>query len=413
MKKRILIDSADALCKPNAIGVSKLAAYARENGCELVTDVAAADVIIVNTCGFDEKYERNSCDLFARHFAQKRPGAAVVSVGCLNIINRPLLESRFPELRIVNDHAELDAIIEAVVPYDPSKDAYFDVSVFDVVKLQYPQPRFVSACIKGARALERLTRLSRSGRIDSLHLPQILEEADRDSTKSLFVLIGRGCANNCSYCVIKKAQGDPKSRPVDAILADIRKIHAPGKTLSLVADDCASWGLERGDSFVGLVDRINAEFPGIPIDVTYINPTFLSRREREYVELCGRANINSMNVSLQSGSDRIVRLMNRKYRVADVLRTIDDIRRASPRTMIWAHAMVGFPTETWREYRMTLQALDHMDFFYAFPFSARPGTKAAQLDGRIPSAVCELRAKAAYARYAARIGLKAAARSLM
>ena len=407
-KLKIFIDSSDALCKPNTVGLSKIANYVQENDHELTKEISEADVIIVNTCGFDEKYEKHSVDLFAQHFEHKKPEARVVSVGCMNVINRELLEERFSQLNIVNDYKKLDEMIGAETPFDSMKDAYFDGTIFDYVTMKYAQPWFVETCIKGAKAFHALVKGSSSKRIEELHIPQVIEEIDRDNTKKIFVSIGRGCANNCSYCIIKRVQGDPKSRPVEHILADVEKMYRPGMVLALVADDCASWGQERGESFIDLVDKINAAKPGVPIDITYINPGFLQRFGREYVDLFARSNIHSCNISLQSGSDRIIQLMNRKYEVAHVLRTIEEFKRVSPRTMFWAHALVGFPTETWPEFHMTLKALDHFHFFYAFPFSPRKGTKAAQFEGRLPWAVCESRAKIAYARYAARVGLKAA-----
>jgi tRNA A37 methylthiotransferase MiaB len=412
-KLKIFIDSSDALCKPNSIGVSKIADYVKENKHILTKNIVEADIIIVNTCGFDEKYEKQTCDLLQNHFRNKKPDAKVVSVGCLNIINRELLEKRFPDLNIVNDFKKLDEIIEAETPYDKLKNAYFDNSIFDFVKLKYPQPVFVGLCIEGAKVFNSMIENSNSRKIENLHIPQIIDEIDRDQTKKIFVLIGRGCANKCSYCIIKKAQGDPKSRKIEDILADIGKTYSEGKVLALVGDDCASWGVERGESFIELIDKIYEKFPGIPIDITYINPVFLQKYPNEYLDMFKKGNINSVNISLQSGSDRIIKLMNRKYEVSHIIDVVDEFRRVSPKTMIWAHSLVGFPSETWKEFYMTLKALDHFHFFYAFPFSPRKGTKAAQFEGQLPPSICELRAKMAYARLAIKTGLKVVANPLI
>jgi tRNA A37 methylthiotransferase MiaB len=408
-KKRlkVLIDSSDLVCKPNAIGVSKLARYVQENGHEVTPNVSEADLIVVNTCGFDERYEKLTCDVFRSHFDKKKPGARVISIGCLNVINRSLLEREFADLELVGDPAELDKMLEASAGYDGTKDAWFDDSIFRFLQEKHQQPVFKTLSTRGAMLVNRLAARSGSPGVRALHLQQIVDEIERRN--KVFVLVGRGCANQCSYCIIKKVQGDPKSRRPEYVLADIRKTWTAGKVLALVGDDCASYGGDIGETFLTLMDRICAEFGRIPIDIGYINPAALQNHPAEYVEMFRKANINNVNISLQSGSDRIVRAMNRKYDVGHVLGVIEKIKEVSPQTMIWTHSLVGFPGETWADFGLTLKALDHFHYYNMFPFSPRAGTKAAAMPGRIPPFVCELRAKLAYARLAARVGARVVA----
>lgn len=402
---KIFLDSSDLVCKPNAIGVSRLANYVRENGWTITTDVREADVIIVNTCGFTEWCELETCSVFQGHFENRKPGARVVSVGCLNVINRSLLEASFSDLHIVDDYKKLDEMLGPRVPFDELKESSFDQSLFDIVPDRYQRPLLKGMSIRGAKLLHGLTRRAPPDRVRRLHVPQIIDEIER--ANKTYVLIGRGCMNRCSYCIIKKAQGDPKSRPVADILADIRKKYTDKHAFVLVADDCASYGGDVGETFLTLLDKITAEFPEIRIDIGYINPVWLQKHTDEYLEVFRKVRINNVNISLQSGSDRIIGMMNRKYDVAHILRFVDGIKEVSPETMVWTHALVGFPSETWRDFLDTLRALDHFHYYNVYAFSPRAGTPAAQLPDRVPPKVAEARARLAYLRLMQRVGLSA------
>jgi tRNA A37 methylthiotransferase MiaB len=403
MAKKIFVDSSDLVCKPNAANTSRVADYVRENGCTITTDVGEADVIVVNTCGFTKWCEIETSNIIREHFRRKKPDAKVVSIGCLNIINRQLLASSFPELVIVDDFGKLDVLIGAAVAYEDYRHSAYDLKLFDIVKDRYQHPLLKNSSVWGARLLERLTRGFASKKVQELHIPQVIEEIDR--TKKTYVLIGRGCRNRCSYCIIKKAQGEPKSRRSEDIIADIRNKYTSEHAFVLVADDCASYGVDIGETFLGLVDRIVAEFPGIKIDIGYINPVWFHRQADEYMEMFAKGRINNVNISLQSGSDRIIAKMNRKYEVGYLLNFIDRLKKVSPGTMVWTHAIVGFPSETWKDFFATLRALDHFHYYNVYVFSPREGTPAADMGNRIPAPIAEIRARLAYSRLMQRVGL--------
>jgi tRNA A37 methylthiotransferase MiaB len=402
MAKKVFVDSSDLVCKPNAASTSRVADYVTENGCAITTDVGEADVIVVNTCGFTKWCEIETSNIIREHFRRKKQDAKVVSIGCLNVINRQMLESSFPELVIVEDFGKLDDLIGAAVAYEDFKHSAYDLKLLDIVKDRYQHPLLKNWSVWGAKLLERLTRRSTSEKVKQLHIPQVIEEIDR--TKKTFVLIGRGCRNRCSYCIIKKAQGEPKSRRPEDIITDIRSKYTDKHAFVLVADDCASYGVDIGETFLGLVDRIVAAFPGIRIDIGYINPVWFHRQADDYIAMFATGRINNVNISLQSGSDRIIGKMNRKYTVDYLLDFIDRVKDVSPGTMIWTHAIVGFPSETWRDFQETLRALDHFHYYNVYVFSPREGTPAAEMGDRIPALIAEIRARVAYARLMQRVG---------
>jgi threonylcarbamoyladenosine tRNA methylthiotransferase MtaB len=206
-------------------------------------------------------------------------------------------------------------------------------------------------------------------------ISKILDELEQRRRK--YVQIGSGCVNNCHYCAIKLAKGEPVSRPVDHILNDIRNSYRDGNVLSLVADDCGSYGVDTGESLFSLIHRISREFPGIPIDCSYLNPVWIEQNPLEYLELFKTANINTINLSLQSGSNRIIHRMNRRYNVENVLKTAEQIKKVSPGTFLWTHFITGYPSETWGDFTQSVRASKYFDFFAAYAYCPRRGTAAA------------------------------------
>ncbi len=399
---KAFVDSSDLVCKPNAAGTSRIMGYLKINGCKITKEVGEADIIIVNTCGFTKWCENESCNIFRGHFKKKKQNAKVLSIGCLNIINRRLLEASFPDLLIVEDFKILDELIGAKTRYDDYKHAAYDVSIFDIVKDRYQHPFLKNSSLLAARFLEKIIGKSNSERVRQLHIPQIIEEIERRNKS--YVLIGRGCTNNCSYCIIKKAQGEPRSRTPEEIITDVESKYNGENAIVLVADDCASYGIDIGESFPGLVDKIFKTFPEIKIDIGYINPVWFHREPERYMKIFSTGRINNVNISLQSGSDRIIRMMNRNYDIGYLLTFIDRLKSISPTTMVWTHALVGFPSENWKDFLATLRALEHFHYYNVYVFSPREGTAAAKMGNRLHPIIAEMRARIAYARLMQRVG---------
>ena len=389
-------------CKSNNILLSRVVRYAGANDLALTDNIREADLVVVNTCAFDEEHERMARDVIRDALRQVPKGGRVVSLGCLNSINPGLLRELGGGLEIVDDPAALDRLIDAKVPFAQVKDSYLDDAVAGRIGLRGKNLSWmVRSMVAGGHAAAELLDALGSPSLDKVHLPQIVDElAHRNK---LYVLIGKGCVGNCSYCIIKKAKGAPVSRRIEDVLADIRSGYQEGQVLNLVAEDCGSFGADTGESLFSLVHRINQEFPGIPIDFCYMNPFWMDRFPDGFVKMFSEARINSINVSMQSGSDRVIALMNRGYRAQSILDLVDRLREVSPSTMFWGHFLLGFPTETWPEFMETVRAAEHFDMYFAFPYSPRAGTASAAKFGIEFKRASLIRKRILYARLAFRI----------
>ena len=207
----------------------------------------------------------------------------------------------------------------------------------------------------------------------------------------VYVEIGRGCYDNCAYCAVKIARGDPCSRSVKEILNDIEKVYPKyssnqgnnsddgdnigGKVqLYLIGDDCGSYGIDIGSSFISLLRAIHNKYPKINLGISTINPLWLIKQEKEYLDVFKDMRIYNFSLPIQSGSDRIIKKMNRKYDVKRVISIIRKIKEKSPLTYIYTNLIVGFPGETFKDYLKTLTVMKHFDAPVVIPYSDRKMT---------------------------------------
>jgi len=205
------------------------------------------------------------------------------------------------------------------------------------------------------------------------------KQMNDSQTNKIFIEISRGCTGNCSYCIIKKAKGKIHSRKIENIIADIEKRYSSSKNLYLVADDCGCYGVDIGSNLVELIYEINERFPDLSITINYLNPNHLQRYSDEYIKLFKEVNIDVVLTPLQSGSNRIVKNMNRDYDIDKVIKIVGQIRNISPKTLIFSHFIIGYPGESTMDFLKTLSVSKHFDYPMSFIYSDVKGTISSSL----------------------------------
>ncbi|MCK5581139.1 MAG: radical SAM protein [Candidatus Omnitrophica bacterium] len=366
--KNILLISTAGRCKSNSALSSRLIKYFVDNEYSINNKISDADLILINSCGFRKKDIRNSKEAIKNAIKKRNPHSKIVAVGCLNKINRSILKNISSDILIIDDLSDFDSLIEAKKPFASFKNAHFDKNLFNkivwqnLVTLEHDINSMVLSFVT-----KTIKRLKKKKSINLGHLETINKEENFNNT--LYVEIGSGCVSNCSYCVIKKAHGSICSRPIYDILIDIKEGYREGISVNLVATDCGSYGIDKGLTLFDLIDAINNDFPGIPIDLCYLNPRWLEEYSEKYYKMFNKYNISSANIPVQSGSDRIIKLMNRKYNVANILKIVNRIKEISPTTMLWTHVIIGYPTEAWKEFRQTIKIVKNFHLTYCFNYS--------------------------------------------
>jgi threonylcarbamoyladenosine tRNA methylthiotransferase MtaB len=200
-----------------------------------------------------------------------------------------------------------------------------------------------------------------------------------------------GCDARCAFCIIPSVRGRSRSLPPDRVIGEMLRLHREGyKEVILSGINLGGYGRDLGRSinFRGLLERILAETDIARLRISSIEPMDVSP---ETIRLAAHEKrlADHFHVPLQSGSDRILRLMNRRYWTSQYAERVLAIREMMLQAAIGADVMVGFPGETHEDFRATAEFVERLPFTYlhVFPFSARPGTPAAagpeQVEGRI------------------------------
>jgi MiaB/RimO family radical SAM methylthiotransferase len=199
-----------------------------------------------------------------------------------------------------------------------------------------------------------------------------------------YIEISRGCLNNCSYCAIKKAKGSLQSRPLRALLSEFRKgVKLGFKKFVLLGDECGGYGRDIGTSFAELLLAIGRARGDFEIVISNLEPSRLLDMRPFLKDILSRVRISYINLPLQSGNQRVLKLMNRRYSAREVVELVKEIKKTSPRTRFETNIIYGFPSERRNEFMDSVRMARHFDIVSFFIYSERSGTPAAKLDAAV------------------------------
>ncbi|ADC89880.1 RNA modification enzyme, MiaB family [Thermocrinis albus DSM 14484] len=211
----------------------------------------------------------------------------------------------------------------------------------------------------------------------------------RDNAYCAYVTVMKGCDKHCTYCVVPKTRGRQRSRSLESILEEVRWLVADGvKEIHLLGQNVTAWGQDINIHFSELLYRV-AEIPGVErIRFTTGHPSDMDERIAKAMgdipQIC-----EHLHLPVQSGSNRILKLMERNYTKEEYLEKIHMLREYVPGITFSTDIIVGFPTETEEDFEETLDVLRKVRFeqVFSFKYSPRPDTPAAYMEGQIPDEV--------------------------
>jgi MiaB/RimO family radical SAM methylthiotransferase len=369
--------------------VVKLKTYFNLNDVQIVDKPNNADYIILSTCALKEEDEDYSVSRIK--FLKKFHGKLLV-MGCFPDI-APTKFNEFPGIMAITPR-EIDKI-DAVFTENAVK--YASVEDSNIIPKQMTVSN-TSTALKKLRDNFELSSTFKS-RI-SKYLKKKFQILMKVGTENYYITISRGCLGNCSYCAIRKAIGKLVSRPVDNIISQFRAGLEKGyKDFVILGDDVGAYGVDNGETFSKLVSRIiseletlqgtlpenNERFAGVKLQIQEIHPHWFIKYKQEILELVKTKRIKSILCPIESGNDRILGLMNRRYSVDDISTAFKEARAIYPEIKFATHVMIGFPTETDEEFQDSLRAVDkiHFDEVTLFAYNKKEGTPAATMTPKI------------------------------
>ncbi|MAQ75130.1 MAG: tRNA (N6-isopentenyl adenosine(37)-C2)-methylthiotransferase MiaB [Aquimarina sp.] len=370
-KRKLFIESYG--CQMNFSDSEIVASILAKEGFNTTQNLEDADLVLVNTCSIREKAEQTVRKRLEKYNAVKRinPKMKVGVLGCM----AERLKSKF---------LEEEKIVDLVV----GPDAYKDL------------PNLIEEVDAGRNAVNViLSKEETYGDISPVRL--------QSNGVSAFVSITRGCDNMCTFCVVPFTRGRERSRDPQSILSEIEDLVSKDfKEVTLLGQNVDSYlwyggGLKKdfdkasdfqratAVNFAKLLDMVAERFPKLRLRFTTSNPQDMTL---DVIEVMAKhQNIcKYIHLPIQSGSDRILKEMNRLHTRQQYFELIDNIKKIIPDCAISQDIITGFPTETEEDHKDTLSLMEYVKYEYGFMFaySERPGTLAARkLEDDVPEPV--------------------------
>ena len=352
MNKRYLIKTYG--CQMNVHESEKIAGQLQTLGYEETQTAEDADVIVFNTCCVRENAEQHAFGNIGMYkkLKKEKKDLVIAVCGCMT------------------QQGEFAKKLSATFPF------------VDVIIGTYNIDEFGKILQKTIDTKKRVVEiLDKNGEICEEITPY------RSSYPNAWVNIAYGCNNFCSYCIVPYVRGRERSRLPENVVDEVKNLVSEGyKEITLLGQNVNSYGhdLKNGVSFSSLLDEIGKIDGKFRLRFMSNHPKDLTEDVIEAIKRNPHA-CHAIHLPVQSGSNRILSLMNRRYSVEKYLSQIESIRKIIPDCAITTDIIVGFPTETEEDFIDTVKLVETVKFDGAFTFvySKREGTKAAIMDGQI------------------------------
>lgn len=337
-------------CQQNEADSEKIRGYLAEMGYGFTQDEFEADVIVVNTCAVREHAEMRVLGNVGQlnHSKKQRPGQMIAVCGCM----------------VQQEHMA-----------QKIKRSY---PVVDLVFGPHELWRFPELLQKTMTGKKRVFATERCDGLVAEGMP-----SKRDGTVKAWLSIMYGCNNFCTYCVVPYVRGRERSRRPEDIVAEARQLVEAGyKDITLLGQNVNSYGkdLGGGTDFADLIRMIN-DIPGdFLIRFMTSHPKDATEKLFRTMAECKKC-ARQLHLPVQSGSDRVLRAMNRGYTSGEYLKKVELARSYMPELVITTDIIVGFPGETDEEFEDTVRLCDAVryDAMFTFIYSKRVGTPAASM----------------------------------
>ena len=345
-------------CKVNQYETQAMEQELRRRGHELVDFEDSADAYIVNTCSVTAVSDKKSRQMI-RRARRRSPGAVVAACGCY--VQTHTDEAKTLGIDLIGGTGDRMAFLDLLE--QEVRDRTPRVAVDDSLRRR-------SFEVLPAGGLAARTRA-------------MLKVED-------------GCVNFCTYCIIPYARGPVRSLPKAEAVAQTRRLREEGyRELVITGIEISGWGhdLKNGETLIDLLEAVSDAAGEMRLRLGSLEPRTITeefcRRAARLPNLCPH-----FHLSMQSGCDGTLRRMNRKYDTARFYESVSLLRQYFDRPAVTTDLITGFPGETEEEFAQTLAFIEKCGFaaMHIFPYSVRPGTKAAAMPDQCTAAVKERRA---------------------
>ncbi len=338
-------------CQMNVHDSEYISGIMEDIGYTKVTDINDADVIIVNTCAIRENAHNKAEGMLGRikHLKENKENVIVIFCGCMaqeeGLVNK------------IKDYSWIDIIC--------GTHNYHKI------------PEYIAKYLNEGNICEVYS-------IEGNVIENI--PVKRDNKYSAWVNIQYGCDKFCTYCIVPYTRGKQRSRKPEDIILEVSELYNNGyQEVTLLGQNVNAYGKDFGNDydFADLLGEVSET--GIPrIRFVTSHPWDFTDKMIEVISKCDNI-MPYIHLPIQSGSDRILKLMGRKYTIKEYLEIVKKLREKIPNVSITTDIIVGFPGETKEDFAKTLDIVNQVkyDLAYTFIFSPREGTPAAKMEDNV------------------------------
>jgi len=359
-------------CQMNERDSEQVAVDLRNRGYSIVPHEDEADIVLLNTCSVRDQAEQKAIGKAGHLAVRKRedPGFVLGILGCMAQNRGAELLDRLPDLDLVAGTQKFHRVPDHLDHLIASMNG------------QGPRPSSIIDLAEEAGSQNTI----------NAHKPG-------ERQVSAFVSIMQGCNMKCTFCIVPKTRGPERARPINHIVAEVEELVANGtREVTLLGQIVSSYGrreipfVDRKSPFVQLLERLDA-LDGLE-RIRFTSPHPRGFKE-DLVQAYGRLEklCEYVHLPVQSGSDRVLKAMNRPYTRARYMQLVNDLRAVQPDIHISTDVIVGFPGETEADFQLTCEMFQEaaFDMAFIFKYSPRSGTPAAELEDDVPKALKEER----------------------
>lgn len=347
-------------CKVNAYETEAMQELLEKNGYEIVPFAQGADVYVINTCTVTNMADRKSRQMI--HKARKmNPDAVIVAAGCY----------------VQTKGEKADECIDIVIGNNRKKE------LISILEAYFLKRQKKGAAVGKGQMQTALIDIGKSCEYETLSLSR---QAERTRAN---VKVQDGCNQFCSYCIIPYARGRVRSRGLEDVISEIRRLASNGyKEVVLTGIHLSSYGVDTGESLLSLLKAVHQVEGILRIRLGSLEPGIIT--EEFAAEIAALPKIcPHFHLSLQSGCNATLKRMNRRYTAEEYEEKCRILRKAFDKPTLTTDVIVGFPGETDEEFEESRTFVDKINFYetHIFKYSKREGTRAAVMDGQVPEQV--------------------------
>lgn len=339
-------------CKVNIYETENVEKEFKNRGYEIVSFDEVADVYVINTCSVTNTSDQKSRKII-RSCKKKNKDAIIIAMGCYTQIKYEEA-SKIDGVKIVIGNKYKNEVVDLLEEY-----------------------------LKTKKPIVKINKLNREKFED-------MKISNFENHTRAFIKVQDGCNNFCSYCIIPYTRGNIRSKNKDDVINEVKELAKNGyKEIVLTGIDTGHYGLDIKDyDFSDLLNDLE-KIDGIEririssVEITDLNDKFLQTLKNS------KKIVDHIHIPLQSGCDKILKLMNRKYDLEFFFKKINEIRSIRKDMAITTDVIVGFPGETDEDFNDTVNTIKKVGFteLHVFPYSKREGTKAATMSNQVDGLV--------------------------